>query len=342
MVLCEQRKRSFGHEKEVEFGNFTVEARRWPISGGTEEEVGHEHLVESICSKIWKDSDLLAMATRSICSGAGKRLPSWRVAPAITQPVGQEDSQLGNAGKSTFSRFTSGIGPRLSPKSPQQDDSYERATSPRQQGVFGSLTKGFVDTSKNAVKAVQVKARHIVSQNKRRYQEGGFDLDLTYITENIIAMGFPAGDMSSGFFGYVEGFYRNHMEEVIRFFETHHKGKYKVYNLCSERLYDATLLESKVACFPFDDHNCPPIQLITLFCQSAYNWLKEDIENVVVVHCKAGMARTGLMISSLLLYLKFFPTAEESINTTTRKDVLTERDLYYQVRLGMSSILSAY
>lgn len=68
----------------------------------------------------------------------------------------------------------------------------------------------------------------------------------------------------------------------------------------------------QVASFPFDDHNCPPIQLIISFCQSAYSWLKEDIENVVVVHCKAGMARTGLMISSLLLYLKvglvlFFP-----------------------------------
>lgn len=63
-------------------------------------------------------------------------------------------------------------------------------------------------------------------------------------------------------------------------------------------------LTSQVASFPFDDHNCPPIQLIILFCQSAYSWLKEDIENVVVVHCKAGMARTGLMISSLLLYLK--------------------------------------
>lgn len=59
-----------------------------------------------------------------------------------------------------------------------------------------------------------------------------------------------------------------------------------------------------MASFPFDDHNCPPVQLILSFCQSAYSWLKEDIENVVVVHCKAGMARTGLMISSLLLYLK--------------------------------------
>jgi hypothetical protein len=33
---------------------------------------------------------------------------------------------------------------------------------------------------------------------------------MTYITENIIAMGFPAGDLSSGFFGYVEVNYHLH------------------------------------------------------------------------------------------------------------------------------------
>ncbi|PSS29316.1 Phosphatidylinositol 3,4,5-trisphosphate 3-phosphatase [Actinidia chinensis var. chinensis] len=256
-------------------------------------------------------------------------ISTWAKSLKIPQPfVGtQAESPSGNAGKSTFARFTGGLGLRLSPKASQPDDNSDVASPTAQTGFIGTLTKGLVDSSKSAVKAVQVKARHVVSQNKRRYQEGGFDLDMTYITENIIAMGFPAGDMSSGFFGYVEGFYRNHMEEVIKFFETHHKDKYKVYNLCSERLYDASLFEGKVASFPFDDHNCPPIQLIISFCHSAYSWLKEDIENVVVVHCKAGMARTGLMISSLLLYLKFFPTAEESIDYYNQKRCIDGKGL---------------
>ncbi|KAB2050958.1 hypothetical protein ES319_A12G022900v1 [Gossypium barbadense] len=272
-----------------------------------------------------KDSDVQTPAVTDSGStnptlDAPSKLSSWAKNLKIPQPftTSQENSPTGNAGKSTFSRFTSGFGLRSSPKSPASDSS-DGASATTQSGFLGTITKGIVDSSKNAVKAVQVKARHVVSQNKRRYQEGGFDLDMTYITENIIAMGFPAGDLSSGFFGYVEGFYRNHMEEVIKFFETYHKDKYKVYNLCSERLYDASLLEGKVASFPFDDHNCPPIQLIISFCRSAYSWLKEDIENVVVVHCKAGMARTGLMISSLLLYLKFFPTAEESIDYYNQK-----------------------
>ncbi|PPD93292.1 hypothetical protein GOBAR_DD09776 [Gossypium barbadense] len=250
---------------------------------------------------------------------APSKLSSWTRNLKIPQPFAasqEESTPTGNAGKSTFSRFTSGLGLRSPSKSTTADGNADGASTTTQPGFLGTITKGIVDSSKNAVKAVQVKARHVVSQNKRRYQEGGFDLDLSYITENIIAMGFPAGDMSSGFFGYVEGFYRNHMEEVIQFFETHHKDKYKVYNLCSERLYDASLFEGKMGLF-----------LELLFAMAM--WLscsfdkrssqRIDIENVVVVHCKAGMARTGLMISSLLLYLKFFPTAEESMGYYNQK-----------------------
>lgn len=85
--------------------------------------------------------------------------------------------------------------------------------------------------------------------------------------------------------------YLSRQEKVTKLFQL------IIYSTCKIWIF-------QVAHFPFDDHNCPPIHLIKLFCQSAYAWLKEDIENVVVVHCKAGMARTGLMICSLLLFLK--------------------------------------
>jgi hypothetical protein len=63
--------------------------------------------------------------------------------------------------------------------------------------------------------------RSVVSKKKKRFVEDGFDLDLTYITPRIIAMGFPSSGM--------EGIYRNPLPEVQRFFAKRHAGHYKVH-----------------------------------------------------------------------------------------------------------------
>lgn len=105
-------------------------------------------------------------------------LASWAKSLKIPQPLSssQDDSPTGNSGKSSFARFTSGFGLRSSPKSPPPDDSPKGTSTTLQPGFIGTITRGLVDTSKNAVKAVQVKARHAVSQNKRRYQVGSWML----------------------------------------------------------------------------------------------------------------------------------------------------------------------
>eukprot|EP00735_Rhodelphis_limneticus_P010414 TRINITY_DN3157_c0_g1::TRINITY_DN3157_c0_g1_i1::g.3663::m.3663 TRINITY_DN3157_c0_g1::TRINITY_DN3157_c0_g1_i1::g.3663 ORF type:complete len:564 (-),score=66.38,sp/Q9LT75/PTN2A_ARATH/38.57/6e-82,PTEN_C2/PF10409.4/2e-10,Y_phosphatase3/PF13350.1/2e-06,DSPc/PF00782.15/2e-05,Y_phosphatase/PF00102.22/0.00081,Y_phosphatase2/PF03162.8/0.023,PTPlike_phytase/PF14566.1/0.063,DUF3316/PF11777.3/0.17 TRINITY_DN3157_c0_g1_i1:291-1982(-) len=171
--------------------------------------------------------------------------------------------------------------------------------------------------------------RRLVSQKKKRFTDDGFDLDLAYITENIIAMGFPSGDTSDiagnsasimgGRFSTVEALYRNPVEEVIRFLEQKHPDHYKIYNLCIERVYDPELFGCKVASFPFEDHNCPPVEILHPFAMSAKQWLLQNMDNVVVVHCKAGKSRTGLMICVLLLFLGFSKTAKEAIDFYNRR-----------------------
>nr|XP_037842846.1 phosphatidylinositol 3,4,5-trisphosphate 3-phosphatase TPTE2 [Chlorocebus sabaeus] len=147
--------------------------------------------------------------------------------------------------------------------------------------------------------------RRLVSENKRRYTKDGFDLDLTYVTERIIAMSFPSSGRQS--------FYRNPIEEVVRFLDKKHPNHYRVYNLCSERAYDPKYFHNRVSRIMIDDHNVPTLHEMVVFTKEVNEWMAQDPANIVAIHCKGGKGRTGTMICAFLIASEIFLTAEESL-----------------------------
>ena len=176
-----------------------------------------------------------------------------------------------------------------------------------------STEQRIADLKKKTEEAVKLSVKNksnkgfiksLVSQDKNRFCFDRYDLDLTYITPRIIAMGFPSTSY--------EALYRNDMNDVLNFFNERHPEHYKVYNLCEEKKYAPNVFY-KQGYFPFQDHEAPPLNLIRPFCEDAKNFLKEDLKNVVAIHCLAGKGRTGTLISCLLLYLEEFETAADCL-----------------------------
>ena len=170
---------------------------------------------------------------------------------------------------------------------------------------IGVAPDDYEHIEKTKDKGINRIARGLVSK-KLRFQLDGFDLDLSYITPRILAMGFPSEGKNA--------LYRNPLNEVRQFFKKYHQTNYRIYNLCSEKKYKSDKFENgQCAYYPFDDHNPPPFNIFIDFCKDVDDWLNLDDKNVAAIHCKAGKGRTGTVIAAYLVYAQALNTAKDAL-----------------------------
>lgn len=131
--------------------------------------------------------------------------------------------------------------------------------------------------------AANEEVKKAVSGTRFRFEEPGqYSLDLTYISERIIAMGFPAmGKLSilqspSAFItpldfieliSYLgtEAVYRNNAAHVLQFFDKYHPGKWTIFNVSEVNYNYPYFPTERVRYLGWLDHHAPPMVFLLFF-----------------------------------------------------------------------------
>eukprot|EP01039_Chlorochromonas_danica_P000735 gene736-799_t len=138
-------------------------------------------------------------------------------------------------------------------------------------------------------------------------------LDMTYITENILAMAFPRDMTKPG--NYEEC---NDINVVAAYLKKKHQGRYMIWNI-SEESYDYRKFADQVLEYRFPGHPAPPLGLLFKICSSVESWLDADDKNVAVVHCLTGKGRTATLIACILTWLGEFDSPMQALQYVAQR-----------------------
>ncbi|KAL2097274.1 hypothetical protein ACEWY4_006481 [Coilia grayii] len=133
----------------------------------------------------------------------------------------------------------------------------------------------------------------------------GYELDLTYVTERIIAVSFPRG--------CTEETYLHNLKDVTRMLKSKHADNYMVINL-SEKRHDLSKMNPKTLDTGWPDLHAPPLDKICTICKAMESWLNADPLHVVVIHCRGGKGRIGVVISSFVHFTDISASADQALD----------------------------
>ncbi|XP_069814644.1 tensin-3 isoform X2 [Dendropsophus ebraccatus] len=146
--------------------------------------------------------------------------------------------------------------------------------------------------------------------------EEGYELDLTFITERIISVSFPSGCSDEK--------YLHNLQDVTQMLKSKHGDNYLVLNL-SEKRYDLSKLNTKVMDLGWPDLHAPPLDKMCTICKAMESWLNSDPLHVVVIHCRGGKGRIGVVISSYMHFTNVSASADQALDRFAMKKFFDDK-----------------
>jgi hypothetical protein len=172
------------------------------------------------------------------------------------------------------------------------------------------------DAANLKIQTTQAGAKARLQPLIRRFQQDGFDVDLTYITNNLIAMGLSETVTASS---------RSPIDEIALCIKSRHGQRYTIFHLPIEAGIDVKKFDGQVNDqFAFYKHQPPPLQFMVDFCEYLEKWLNEHSKNVAVISCASGKGRAGIMICSYLIYSQVFEDSERAMDYFAKQVAINE------------------
>ena len=147
-------------------------------------------------------------------------------------------------------------------------------------------------------------------ENNIRIEFKGNKLNISYITEKILAMSSPYNFSEEKFH-----LFQNFCKEVLQ-------DNITIISLCKEegKIFNEKLFGDKIKylLIPFNDHETISLKSIhktVLFIDNEIN----NNKKYVIIHCHRGKGRTGFIISCYLLYKNIFKESEDALKFFNKK-----------------------
>ncbi|KAM6922033.1 tensin-3-like [Xenentodon cancila] len=130
-------------------------------------------------------------------------------------------------------------------------------------------------------------------------------IDLTYITERIITILCPPSCL--------EDVYLQNLKEIVLMLQSKHGHNYMLINV-SQKQDALTQMNHKVLDTGWLDLLAPSLDQIFDVCTMMENWLQTNPKHVLVLHCRGGKGRLGVLVASYIHFRNMSASADLSLD----------------------------